>query len=135
MATMAFPPYDGYDPLNRMSRRQSLYGGQSMGYPYDEEPDMYRDPMMPLGGEASWFYSPRLRRFSDFRLQYPQPSYQIYAPTPNTLPMNRRLTGPCKDAPIFCFADIDHACHQPSRIWLSEMAFTMTDRCQCLWVR
>ncbi|KAF8897202.1 hypothetical protein BD779DRAFT_358231 [Infundibulicybe gibba] len=72
---MAYPAYsDGYDGYGRgsISRRQSIaYGGPPVAYPYSDQPGMYSDGM----GD------------------YPQPSYQIYAPS-NTVAMNHRLTGP-----------------------------------------
>jgi len=76
MTTMTYPPYDGFS--RSISRRQSIaYGGTPM--PYSPQ-GLYTDPMIhqTLG-------------------EYPQPSYQIYGPPANTIPVSHRLTGPSYD--------------------------------------
>jgi len=95
---MAYPPYDAFNRQS-ISRRQSLaYGATPIGYPYrDQHQGMYQDPMMPplVGGDVSdLFIIPRHSHL--LPCQYPQPSYQIYGPPTGTVPLNHRLTGPCK---------------------------------------
>jgi hypothetical protein len=74
MTSVAYSSYDGYG-RQPSSRRQSMgYGIQPGGYSYSDPSGMYSEPVHAEN--------------------YPQPTYQIYAPPQTSTMSHRRLTGP-----------------------------------------